>query len=245
MCYIYPQIILSLAIGVYLGYCFRRQSVKNWTTLGLAIGFFSLALAGICQYFICFDLASIDIKVFYFLRYIFLVLGLSTILFGVMNLVTRSILLRYLLPIFIIIFGIIITYWGICIEDKISLVTLFISYGFFIPIDIVLGILFILLFSRLSFIKEGFRNNIGPLLIALGWFIHAVNMGRLYFILDKPALGYYMLLIAIPYVFWFVGFILLEKESKKALEMKMQIRGLVRKKQAEIAKEGRKETKGS
>lgn len=236
MWYIYPQIILAIAIGIYLCCCFRRQPVKNWATLGLTIGFFSFALAGISHFLIYIDVTIFDINILYFGRYFLLILGLSLIVFGIMNLVTRSFILKNILPFFIFISGTAICYWGIYIEDNIPLITLIVSYVFFVPIDITLGILFVTLYSRLSFIKDGLRNNFGPLLIAIGWFIHGINMGRLYFILDKREMDIYMLFIVVPYIFWLIGFILLERESRKAFETKIQIHGLIKKEQDELIK---------
>ena len=229
MWYIYPQIILSLAIGIYLCCCYKRQSVRNRTTLGLITGFFSLALAGITHFVISSDSDLLNDKILYFARNFFLLSGLIHILWAIIILVTDSIIFRYVLPIFIYVLGIFLAYWGIFIADNIPLVTLIVSYGFFVPLDLALGIFFLLLYTRLSFIKEGFKNNLGPFLISLGWFIHAINMGRLYFVLDKPGMDPYLLLIAIPYVLWLIGFILLEKETQKAFETKMKIHGFRRK----------------
>jgi len=236
MWYIYPQIILALAIGLYLCCCFRHQPAKNWTTLGLATGFFSFALAGIFHFLVISNLDLCNNNILCFLRYLFLVSALIYILWAVIRLITESVIFRYVLPVFIYIVGILLTYWGVYLSDNTPLVTFVISYIFFIPLDLTLGIFFLLLYSRLSFMKDGFQNNLGPFFLSLGWLIHAINMSRLYFVLDKSELDIFLLLISIPYVFWLIGFILLEKETEKAFETKLQIHGLKRSSERESEK---------
>lgn len=226
MWYIYPQIIMALVIGIYLCCCFRRQPIKNWTTLGLATGFFSFAVVGLTHFIITSGFDLWDIKIIYFIRYLFLISGLVHILWAIIRLVTDSFVFKYVLPIFIYAIGILLAYSGIFIFDNTPLVTFIISYGFFIPLDFALGVFFLLLYTRLSLIKEGFINNFGPFLISLGWFIQAINMSRLYFVLDQSKMDIFLLLIVIPYIFWLAGFILLERETQKALETKMKIHGL-------------------
>lgn len=226
MFYIYPQVILAFTIALYLYDRYRKQEVKNLTTLGLIIGFANLALVGLTQFVIAANLLLWDYKILYFLRYLFLVFALTFIFWAVIRLITEKIFFKTILPILIFFLAIFWDYFGVFVLENIPLVTLVGSFLFYVPIGLTLGILFLLLYSRLAFIKDGFKNNLGPFLISLGWFIHAINASRVYFVLDKPEMEKYLLFVAVPYIFWLIGFILLEKETKKAFETKIKIHGL-------------------
>ncbi|PIP21622.1 MAG: hypothetical protein COX39_01915 [Candidatus Nealsonbacteria bacterium CG23_combo_of_CG06-09_8_20_14_all_40_13] len=229
MYYLYPQIILAFTIALYLYDRYIRQEVKNLTTLGLIIGFINLALVGLIQFIISTNLLLWDYKILYFLRYLFLVSALVFIFWAVVRLVSQKLFFKTVLPILIFLTVLFWGYLGVFVLEDISLATLVGTFIFYVPIGLTLGILFLLLYSRLAFIKDGFKNNLGPFFISLGWFIHAINASRVPFVLDKPEMEKYLLWVAIPYIFWLIGFILLEKETKKVLETKLKIHGLRRK----------------
>jgi len=231
MYYIYPQVILAFTVALYLWDRYRKQTVKNLATLGLIVGFLNLALVGLAQFIISTNLLTWDYKILYFLRYLFLVLALVFILWAVVRLVTERPFYKTALPILIFLLAISWVYFGVFVLKDIFLTTLVGTFLFYVPIGLALGILFLLLYSRLAFLKDGFKNNLGPLLVSLGWFIHAINASRIPFILDKPEMEKYLLVVAIPYLFWLIGFVLLEKETKKAFETKMRIHGLRRKRE--------------
>jgi hypothetical protein len=229
MYYIYPQIILAFAIALYLYDRYIKQEVKNLTTLGLIIGFINFALVGLVQFVISSNLLLWDYKILYFLRYLFLLLALVFIFWGVIRLVSERFFFKNILPILIFFASLFWAYLGVFVLENIFLTTLVGTFVFYVPIGLTLGIFFLLLYSRLAFIKDGFRNNLGPLLVSLGWFINAINASRVPFILDKPEMEKYLLVVVIPYILWLIGFILLEREAKKAFDFHLKIHGLRRK----------------
>lgn len=229
MYYIYPQIILAFAIALYLYDRYIKQKVKNPTTLGLVIGFMFFAFVGLIQFVISSGLLLWDYKILYFLRYLFLTSALVFIFWGILRLVSESRFITIFFPTLTLISALVGGYIGVFVWENINLTTMVVVYTIYIPIDLSLGMLFLLLYGRLSFIKEGFKNNLGPFFLSLGWFIQAINVSRVPFVLDKPEMEKYLILIAIPYILWLIGFILLEKEAKKAFDFHLKIHGLRRK----------------
>lgn len=232
MYYIYPQVILAFTIALYLYGRYKRQEVKNLTTLGLAIGFMSFGFVGLSQFAISSHLLLWDYKILYFLRYLFMAFAFVSIFWSVLKLVSTSRFYSTFFPLLVLVSALVGGYVGVFIWQNIQLTTAVAVYAIYIPVDLSLGILFLLLYSRLAFIKDGFKNNLGPFLISLGWFIHTINASRIPFVLDRPEMEKYLLIVAIPYIFWLIGFILLERETKKAFEIHLKVHGL-RKKEGE------------
>jgi hypothetical protein len=228
---LYPRIISLLAIVLYLGDCCKKQQPKNPSTLGLMIGFFAFALASIVDFLDYANLLAWDGRTFGFVKHLCLLSGSVSILWSVLRLtVERSFLLKTFLPILIFLFGFFGGFWAIFFWNNLFLAAMVGVFVIYIPIYLTLGTLFLLLYSRLAFIRESFHNHLGPLLLALGWFIEAVLFGPLPFIPEGPAKAIYFLVTVIPCLLWLIGLILLEKEAQRVFELHLKIHGLRRQK---------------
>ena len=225
-----PSIIFPLFLSFYLYDRFRKQKYRNSSTFYWFLGFLTLSLTAIFHSAYAGGLLSgFNYQIFYFIRALMFIVGIIFFYLGVIRLISASLVLKILVPVFALAFTVSSIVYALFVMDNFKLATLFGLFILIVPLEVVMAILFILLYSHLAFIRDGYRSNLGPLLIALGWLFHALAMSWLYFFLDQPGMEKWLLIINIPTIFWVVGLVMLERETKKVFNIKLRIHGLKKK----------------
>lgn len=215
MDYLIPIVIavINLATGFYLLWYSRNHQKGNKTVLfwvlALLVYTFSNLLAALLLKNV-FEAGSLNAQLARFGRNFLAVWWLVIMYQGTVRLVSKNKFLRLYLPVIIIFVALVFSFYAIIWRETTVDLSKIYSFVFFVPLSIVLIILFLILYGILA--GENSHRNIGSLLIAFAWIIYLIGSALLPWASEKGQLTLWYMFRVVSQLILAFGLVILTKE---------------------------------
>jgi len=219
------SMLVYLAIAIYLASSFHRHRRRNQTTAFWAWGFLLLGMTNSC-FLVKNIVCESSCSYWWYLPIIIgWMLGFILILYGTFLLFTRTRILLWI-PWLVGVLGAILAINSLMGQTIVLSNFLLYSFLIWIPLVFLMAILYFSVFGQLVMIKLSFTQNLGSLLLGLGWLSYGVEVALLPFVIETPYLAYWFLFHILTGLLLFGGIVMLEKEAHSSLDNHLKIHGL-------------------